>query len=359
MGSQGIWTKTIKARLQAHAKVLERVYKSLEGRGLIKPMKSVKNPGRKMFIVAGLQPSEEATGGAWFTEGSLDVGLLDTISRVVEHFVSTQSWREIEGQHPPDEPSSPANHKRKAPQDGFDSHGKGKSKASRIDDARPRSVSPEMRPQKHKVRPSAPKSYEPFDAGHRGYPTLREITRHVLRTKVTATVLPENAISQLLEVMVYDDRLFKMHRPPHDDEVPDDHIAGTITMYRCFKTPTELTQRIQFERRKASDSMSTRKAAYRQQELEDIGRGGSSEVPCMRCPVFDLCGDGGPVNVVTCQYFDEWYKHLSEADREAGHPWPNQDDGRPKTENRDQEKGSHVNGDGAVVKGEPDIIGVS
>jgi DNA-directed RNA polymerase III subunit RPC6 len=287
--------------------VLERVYKTLEARGLIKSMKHVKHPGRKIYILAGLEPSEEATGGAWFSEGGLDVGLVDTISKVVEHYVSQNSWQSVEPDDSHDQPTSPG-HKRKAPSAGFESRGEERAKAVKSNEGQ------------HKVRGSKqilPK-FLPFDAGHRSYPTLRDITRHVLDTKVTATVLLQNAISQLLEVMVYDDRLFKMHRSPDDDEIPDDPVANTVTMYRCFKRPTDLFEQHQLDKRKVSSHENTRKAAHRQQELEDIGRGGSSEVPCMRCPVFDICGDGGPVNVVTCKYFDEWYVKLAEADMETG-----------------------------------------
>lgn len=261
-----------------------------------------------MYILAGLEPSEEATGGAWFSEGRLDVGLVDTISQVIEHYVSTNSWQLVE-QDLSEESAPSVGQKRKSPNDDFEDHGDKRAKAVKTNDG------------KHKVKDpkqSSSKSYQPHKAGHNSYPTLRDITRHILNIKVTATSLPQNAISQLLQVMVYDDRLFKMHRPPNDDETPDDLINNTVTMYRCFKTPTDLYEQHQLEKRKVSHHDSVRKAAYRQQELEDLGSGGASEVPCMRCPVFDICGDGGPVNVVTCKYFDQWYINLAQADNEDG-----------------------------------------
>jgi hypothetical protein len=118
--------------------------------------------------------------------------------------------------------------------------------------------------------------------------------------------------------MVYDDLLVKMYRSANDDEFPDDYNNNTVTMYRSFKTPAELQAEHKLIRDKTSSHERTRKAAYRKEELEEIGRGGSSEVPCMRCPVFDICGDGGPVNVATCKYFDDWYSQIEEADREVG-----------------------------------------
>ena len=40
---------------------------------------------------------------------------------------------------------------------------------------------------------------------------------------------------------------------------------------------------------------------------EDGGPGnGLSEVPCGRCPVFNLCEVGGPVSAENCVYFEEW-----------------------------------------------------
>ncbi|EHY57238.1 hypothetical protein ABEF92_005739 [Exophiala dermatitidis] len=307
-GTAGVWTKTIKFRSSLHGRVLDRVYKSLETKGLIKPMKHVKNPGRKMYILSGLEPSEEASGGAWFSDGRLDIGLVDTISKVIEHYVSTQSWSVVEEEDEEEDPPSPGQ-KRKAAAAGLDTSGDDRGKAIKTNDGQHKSKA-------HKQ--PAPKVYRPFEAGHRGYPTLRDITTHILKINVTPTILPQTAIQQLLEVMVYDDRLFKMHRTPADDEIADDPVNNTITMYRCFKTPNDLLERHQLEKRKMSNHESTRKAAYRQQELEDIGRGGSSEVPCMRCPAFEICGDGGPVNVVTCRYFDQWYIKIAQADKEAG-----------------------------------------
>jgi len=33
---------------------------------------------------------------------------------------------------------------------------------------------------------------------------------------------------------------------------------------------------------------------------------GLTEVPCGRCPVFELCEEGGPVSPANCVYFDQW-----------------------------------------------------
>ena len=33
---------------------------------------------------------------------------------------------------------------------------------------------------------------------------------------------------------------------------------------------------------------------------------GWSQAPCGRCPQFDFCKEGGPVNPQQCVYYDEW-----------------------------------------------------
>jgi DNA-directed RNA polymerase III subunit RPC6 len=318
-GTAGMWTKNIIRRLNAHSKVLDRTLKTLESKGIIRPMKNVKYPQRKMFIVAGLQPSEEATGGAWYTDGVLDVSLIHVIGDQIEEFVSQKSWKVIVDNSQP--LTDGVNNKRKAPHDGFDSTGKEKPKIIRIDDNQPRSESSELKykVKSHKVH--SRKSYVPHDPGYLGYPTLSDITKHINTSKVTNSVFPQNSIAHLIDVMVYDDRLYAVERPTRGDEVPDEGKTDKVTMYRCFKTPPAREKTSEMYHMCNSDSSSTRKAGRRQWELEEIGRGGTSEVPCMKCPTFDLCGDGGPVNVKTCPYFDEWYLKAAKADMPVD-PWP-------------------------------------
>jgi DNA-directed RNA polymerase III subunit RPC6 len=281
------------------------VYKALESRNLIKQMKSVAHPQRKMYISASLTPSEDATGGSWFSEGVLDQGLIGTISDVIEAHVSRSSWQEVTLDEHED---TNLGQKRKRPSDGFGEHGNDKVRLTNIIDGQ------------NKVKPvklhGPPKAYQPFDPGYTGYPTLRDITRFLLEAKVTASAIPQTAIAQLLQVMIYDDRLFTLSRTAQSSEIADDLNNNTVTMYRSFKTPLVLMEQRSFAKRKLNSDEKIRISAYRHEELEALGPGGASEVPCMRCPVFDICGEGGPVNAVTCKYFAEWYDNLEQADKE-------------------------------------------
>lgn len=308
----------LQKRLQAHAKVLEKTYHSLLQKGRIKKMTSVKHPNRKMFIVAGLQPSEDATGGAWFDEGKLDQQLIDGISLWAEKYISDRSWVAIK--QPPGDVGAKSH---------VDIKGKGKSSSAQIDDDQPRSLSPEVNHKEQKSKPKPPRrTYVVHRPGYQRYPTAADVTNEVNATNITNGVrLPVTAIMQLLEVMVYDEKLYKIKRPPlRNDEPGRDPADDQVTMYRCYKTPEELEDNFKIFEKLSNPSAGVRKAARRQIELEDIGRGGASEVPCMRCPAFDLCGDGGPVNVVTCPYFDEWYLRTARADRDDGRAWAEGED---------------------------------
>lgn len=300
-GTAGIWTKTIKAKSGVHAKVLDRVYKSLETKGLIKPMKSVKHPQRKMYIRAGLTPSEEATGGTWFNEGRLDVGMIEAVTSAIEAYCSLQSWKEA-GED--DDNDVLFGLKRKRPDDGFDESGKGKQKKLENGKIEP----------KQKQIPE----YVPIAPRYNRYPTLNEISQELTEKRITQLAIPNNALQQVLDVMIYDGRIHRLQRDARADEQPDDPDRNQIFMYRCFTNPYELGVRRNRQNRIANHNYT----AQRAQEVEDIGRGGFSEVPCFDCPVFEICGDGGPVNVKTCIYLPEWTDKMEKADREAGNPWP-------------------------------------
>jgi DNA-directed RNA polymerase III subunit RPC6 len=272
-------------------------------------MKSVKNPTRKMYIVAGLQPAEDTTGGAWFDDGKLDSELIELVALWVEKYVSDRSWLVVRSADTQDTTSP-------------DTKSKGKRKTSHIDDDEPRSLSPEVNHKQPKPRHrSPPKTYAPHPPDYRDYPTADSIAKAIFTENVVAMRLPPTAVVQLLDVMVYDEKLYTLERSARSDEPGRNLETNTITMYRCFRTPADFDTQMAMSQRTGDTSSTVRRAARRHFEIEDLGRGGASEVPCLRCPAFDLCGDGGPVNVVTCPYFDEWYLGTARADRERGEPW--------------------------------------
>lgn len=316
-------------------------------------MKSVKHPTRKMYIVAGLQPSEDATGGAWFHDGKLDHELIDAASFWAEKIVAEKSWVAVRQPGQNNEYESTTNN---------DIKGKSKSKSAAIDDDGPRSLSPELTHRDLKSKQKRPRTeYVPHPPGYTGYPTATDIANEINSKEIIKGLrLPTTAIAQLMEVLVYDEKLYKLQRERRSNEVETDTDRGNVTMFRSYKSPLQLEQEFRRKERTGSTLSHERRAARRSIELEDVGRGGASEVPCLKCPAFDLCGDGGPVNVVTCPYFDEWYLRVARADRDDGTPWPGSDDFVKVGERKKQRRVEALaHAEQVVIKAEPEAMDVS
>ncbi|EPX73576.1 DNA-directed RNA polymerase III complex subunit Rpc34 [Schizosaccharomyces octosporus yFS286] len=91
-GNEGIWTKTLTLRTNLHVHVVNRCLKALESKNLVKPIKSVKNPTRKIYMLYDLVPSSELTGGPWFTDQELDVEFIENLKKVVYRFIHAKSF---------------------------------------------------------------------------------------------------------------------------------------------------------------------------------------------------------------------------------------------------------------------------
>ena len=109
----------------------------------------------------------------------------------------------------------------------------------------------------------------PMPPGFQGYPTISEITRAINASGLSGVVMKEAEMQQLLDVLSWDGKV---------EEVP------SSKGYRAVRQVA------------ASDGT-------------DAGNG-LTEAPCGRCPVFEICEDGGPVNAKTCEYFEDWLNVL-------------------------------------------------
>jgi DNA-directed RNA polymerase III subunit RPC6 len=327
-GRSGAWVKNIKSKLNLHHKNVDNSIKTLTQRGYIKSMSNVKYPSRKMYILAALQPSEDATGGAWFTDGVLDQELLETLATALERKISEMSWKQV---NEPAENStglvSTPSRKRKEPCDGLEAE-IGKEKMPRLADGADAGDSgpvpgepiySEPITKKHGLEARSKKTYVPHPAGYQKYPTLRELTNFVNSHDIlqSGSKIPENNIAQLLEVMVYDDKIIKVQ--------PSVLLGSTSTMYRARKNVAQLSTEMALLQRVRNTDLDedVRLKAIREIEVQRLGKGGMTEIPCGRCPVFDMCEVGAPVNPDNCQYFDEWFKEIENSGQgmEDGLSW--------------------------------------
>ncbi|KAI9821111.1 MAG: 34-kDa subunit of RNA polymerase III (C) [Pycnora praestabilis] len=235
---EGIWTKTLKMRANIHQSILTRCLKSLETRNFIKTIKSVKYPARKIYMLSSLTPSEDQTGGPWFTDGELDTDFIEVLSKYVTHFISRRSWARA---------TSSMGAVKKATM----------SKAE-AEVARAKAL--EGKKQQNKIIGEL----LPLPPGYRKYPTLTEITENLNKSGVTQERLVEVDVRQLLDVLCYDGKVEK--------------VMGTGY-----------------------------KAVLQPEGEDEVGpRNGLTESPCGRCPVFNLCEEGGPVSASNCEYFKIW-----------------------------------------------------
>ncbi|KAH9813958.1 RNA polymerase Rpc34 subunit-domain-containing protein [Melampsora americana] len=77
-------TKTLKARTNIHQSNINKFSKSLESKNLIKSIKSVKFPTRKIYMLSKLQPSIKLSGGPWYTDNDLDNEFITTLLRSIQ-----------------------------------------------------------------------------------------------------------------------------------------------------------------------------------------------------------------------------------------------------------------------------------
>src|SRR5271170_1023934 len=203
-GSQGVWQRSIKENVSMHGKVVDRCLKTLESKGRIDRLQDVKNLARKTYIVKGLKPAEGVTGGAWYTDGHLDQTMISTVADFIEITVGERSWVEAK--------PSP---KRKEPQGGFNEGGEGKQKMRKKSADQPIVFSDhsltDHSPANHSANPPvkhhslATKAYTPHPSDYKGYHTLATITKAINGKKLLSKgLLPQNSISELITVMIYD-----------------------------------------------------------------------------------------------------------------------------------------------------------
>ncbi|EGF99164.1 uncharacterized protein MELLADRAFT_94867 [Melampsora larici-populina 98AG31] len=91
-GNTGMWTKTLKARTNIHQSNINKFLKSLENKNLIKSVKSVKFPTRKIYMLSELQPSIELSGGPWYTDNELDTEFITVLLRSIHQCLQDRSY---------------------------------------------------------------------------------------------------------------------------------------------------------------------------------------------------------------------------------------------------------------------------
>lgn len=278
---EGIWSKTLRNKTNLHMTTMNRAVKSLETKNMIKAVKVAKYPNRKTYMLAKLQPSEDVTGGPFYTNGELDEEFVHQMSSWTERYIIAKSWY-----HPPlpehkkrsssnmtqeeaeERPSLPQHKKTKPTREQAGEHTPvsehKKNSSSKMTQEQAEELRAAEFQKRGHGRPRS-KAMIPMHPGYRGYPTLSEVTRAINKSGLSNVTMKESEMQQLLDVLYWDGRLERMR----------DGKA-----YRATKQ-------------------------VHGEDGVEVGNG-LTEAPCGRCPVFDLCEEDGPVNARSCEYFEEW-----------------------------------------------------
>ncbi|ORY57763.1 RNA polymerase Rpc34 [Pseudomassariella vexata] len=280
-GADGVWNQQLRLRTNMEENLVKKVLKELEGKRLISSFTHVENAARKMWIKSSIKPSLKATGGAWFTDGDLDESLIGMISEVVYTLVKKHGAYFSDGSRSKarDGSISPVLPKKVIKGSTSDAALAARGKKRTADDMEVDGA-PEVpvSPSKARKAKSGPVLL-PMPAGYKGYITVPELTAQIARSNVTkGTKLKESDIKQLLDVLVYD---------------------GRIEYVKVGKREGYRASRISKQDPTFNVSLDT-------VDTDEPRHNGLTTAPCGRCPVFDLCEEGGPVWAGGCEYFDRW-----------------------------------------------------
>jgi DNA-directed RNA polymerase III subunit RPC6 len=286
-GADGIWNRTIKNKLNMHENVVKTCIKFLETKGYIASMKNVEHPNKKMYIKATLRPSERATGGPWFTEGELDTAFIAELEGIVFEYIKTKSAYRGSQPHPGGGSSAGAT---KLPKKGAVTAGDTTARGTKRS-ATEISTDDATAAGRAGGGSKSRAVFLPMPAGYKHYPTVAEIAKFIHDTGITNnTTLGEADIQQLVDVLTYDG-LIEMVR------------VGRRRGYRVARAAKQDT--VPFHKRQKEREAGVGLDLPLVPGAEPLGNG-LTEAPCGRCPVFELCEEGGPVSPSNCVYFLQW-----------------------------------------------------
>ncbi|KAI1163217.1 RNA polymerase Rpc34 subunit [Nemania serpens] len=272
-GAEGAWQQDIKRRLNVQDNALRKALKELETKRLVVQFTTVENISKKMWIKANIKPSARATGGPWYTDQFLDEAFIEALQSVVMSFIKNRGSYLSKGERGARSVSPVV--PKKGIINGAASEAAIKSKKRTADaiskDDASVAVAATAKPRKT-IR-------LPLPAGYMEYPTTEEITAGIQAAEVAkGQPLKQEHVQELIDVLVWDNRIEEIR-------------MGERVGYRAVRIS------------KQNPSLYSKPG---DEDFWESRNNGLTTVPCGKCPVFDLCEEGGPVWAGGCEYFDQW-----------------------------------------------------
>ncbi|KAI1177256.1 RNA polymerase Rpc34 subunit [Nemania sp. FL0916] len=271
-GAEGAWQQDIKRRLNVQDNALRKALKELETKRLVAQFTTVENISKKMWIKANIKPSSRATGGPWYTDQFLDEAFIEVLQSVVMSFIKNEGSYLSKGGRSTRSVSPVLPKKGVIHGAASEAAIKSKKRAAEAisggDDA---AMAPPAKTRKT-IR-------LPLPAGYMEYPTTEQITANIQAAAVAkGQPLKQEHVQELIDVLVWDNRVEEVR-------------MGNRVGYRAVRISRQ------------------NPSLYSKPGDEDFWEprsNGLTTVPCGKCPVFDLCEEGGPVWAGGCEYFDQW-----------------------------------------------------
>jgi DNA-directed RNA polymerase III subunit RPC6 len=89
--SCGIWVRDLKQKSGLHQTVLNKTLKQLESRLLVRPVKALKFPTRKIYVSYSIQSLDESKYSSWYTDSEIDGELVAKVLFVVRKIFQSRS----------------------------------------------------------------------------------------------------------------------------------------------------------------------------------------------------------------------------------------------------------------------------
>ncbi|KAL9617334.1 MAG: hypothetical protein Q9160_007864 [Pyrenula sp. 1 TL-2023] len=284
-GHEGIWNAMIKNKTGVHQTKVQKVLNTLVSKGLVKHFKNPDRHSAKMYILKDLEPANVTARGPFYKDGELDEELVWIVGRLVLANIAKRSFIA--------EPlsTSPAMNKKgkerviKEEAESIRDFALNELSTEEHSSKRLKAKEPQKLHQKHRIR------YRPHPPGYSGYPTLDEIAQDIEDSGAIKIDIDKTAIQRLLNVLVLDNVLHRITRPSTQNGSADLELEAPKVMYKTLRDVSQLP--LWSNGKKAEESTNA-----------------LTEIPCGRCPVIDLCEEGGVVSASTCTYWDQWLKQL-------------------------------------------------
>ncbi|EMC99857.1 hypothetical protein BAUCODRAFT_63420 [Baudoinia panamericana UAMH 10762] len=283
---KGIWLRDLRKRSGIQGQSVDKAMNRLENARLVKVIRNVKSPMQKTYLLSHLMPTDDVTGGSFFDSGDLDESLIDEIKNLIIFKVRMDSWSEQRVHSKSRRGRSPAaledgdEVEYEQPDHAVTSPTRKRKRTNDIEDLatlKRQSYNPDTDPLTY--------TQLPYPAYSKSYPTTDDIMTWLKTTPAIRATKQEqltvDEIQRVLDVLVWDDKLEKVGAGYRS-------VRGVVC--RQPGQPSESDE----EDGDEDGVVGLRKG------------NGLTEAPCGRCPVFDLCEEGGPINASSCVYWAAW-----------------------------------------------------